>query len=57
MAGEKNGRAGGMELRVGDRQCGDVKCLQMWVRVSINLYTFLVLGRFGLMKEVNKDGH
>jgi len=37
VAGEKDGGAGGMELCVGDGQCGDVKGLQMWVRVSVDL--------------------
>ena len=37
VASEKDGGAGGVELGVGDGQRGDVKCLQMWVCVSINL--------------------
>jgi hypothetical protein len=37
VAREKDGRAGGVELRVGDGQRGDVKGLQMRVRVSVDL--------------------
>jgi hypothetical protein len=41
VAGEKDGGAGGMELCVGDGQRGDVKGLQMWVRVSVDLFLSL----------------
>jgi len=41
VAGEKDGGTGGMELRVGDGQRGDVKGLQMRVGVSVNLWIFL----------------
>jgi hypothetical protein len=40
VAGEKDGGAGGVELCVGDGQRGDVKGLQMWVRVSVDLCFF-----------------
>jgi hypothetical protein len=40
VAGEKDGGAGGVELCVGDGQRGDVKGLQMWVRVSVDLCVF-----------------
>jgi hypothetical protein len=51
VAGEKDGGAGGMELCVGDGQRGDVKGLQVWVRVSVDLCFlsfFLALGRGGI---------
>ena len=48
MAGEKDGGAGGVELCVGDGQRGDVKGLQMWVRVSVDLcLSFLFYLAFG----------
>ena len=37
MAGEKDRGAGGVELCIGDGQRGNVKGLQVWVRVSVNL--------------------
>lgn len=50
MASEKDGGAGGVELCVGDGQRGDVKGLQVWVRVSVDLCFlkfYLALGRGG----------
>ena len=40
MAGEKDGGAGRVEQCVCDGQCRDVKGLQMWVRVSVDLCVF-----------------
>jgi hypothetical protein len=37
VTGEKDGGAGGVELCIGDRQCGDVKGLQVRVAVSVDL--------------------
>jgi hypothetical protein len=45
VACEKDGGAGGMELRVGDRQRGDVKGLQMRVGVSVDLWVLRVWER------------
>lgn len=44
VASEKDGGAGGVELCVGDGQRGDVKGLQVWVRVSVDLdfYVFIL---------------
>jgi hypothetical protein len=51
VAGEKDGGAGGVELCVGDGQRGDVKGLQMWVRVSVDLFYFILAFRARLYYE------
>jgi len=43
VSGEKDGGAGRVELRVGDGQRGDVKGLEMRVRVSVDLCFWLRL--------------
>ena len=62
VAGEKDGGAGGVELCVGDGQRGDVKGLQVWVRVSVDL-CFYVVGFLGVRvdglsaREMKRENH